>query len=919
MKIDHSQYNRAMSAPIVTTKLYIPPLRPNSVVRPRLLARLNDGLHHKLTLISAPAGFGKTTLASAWLARCGRPAAWLSLDSADNDPNRFLAYLIAALQAIAPTIGVDVMGLLQSSQPPTIDTLLPTLLNEIATMPQPAILVLDDYHLLDAAPIDQALAFLVEHLPPALHLVIVTREDPQLPMARLRARGHLTELRAADLRFTPTEATTFLAEVMHLDLSPADIAALEARTEGWITGLQLAALSMQGQQDTSGFIRAFAGDHRYILDYLVDEVLQRQPAATRSFLLQTSILERLYGPLCDAVTGQAGGSMRLEALHRGNFFVIPLDDTRHWYRYHHLFAEVLVAHLRAEQPDDIALLHQRASAWYEQHNLVADAIRHAFAAEDFVHAANLIERVWQALRQSRQDATLLGWLSAIPGQVLDHRPTLSVAYAHVLLANGVFEGVEERLRAAEQCLNTQAAERAKSGDPATEAERSTGDTAASHQLPGTIAIARAGLALARGDVPATVTYAQQAFDLAPADEYLLRGAANGFLGLAAWARGDLAAAHDIFAQGMAMLQQAGNIADVINGTITLATIRMAQGHLRDAMRTYERGLQLATAYGDSAPRGTADLYVGMSELMLEQGNLQAAMQLLQQSTNLGEHAGFPQNRYRWHVAMARIHEVEGALDSALTQLDEAEHLYMSDFSPNVRPIAALRVRVWIAQGRLAEALSWAREQGLSIQDSPSFLREFEHITLARVLLAHAQHQRDERSLSEVASLLERLERAAEAGERTGSLIEILLVEALVYQAQGNLAAALRPLARALALAAPEGYTQSIIREGPAMAELLIKMAGGHPKEYIHRLLAAFGEHEYEHASPSIAQPLVEPLSERELDVLRLLRTELSGPEIARRLMVSLNTIRTHTRNIYDKLGVTNRLAAIRRADELELF
>src|SRR5579872_6932168 len=377
--------------PILATKLYLPRFRPNVVSRPRLLERLNEGLHRKLTLIAAPAGFGKTTLISEWVAFIERPTAWLSLDEGENDPTRFLAYLVAAVQTIAPTLGEGVMGVLQSSQPPPPEAILTALLNEIISLPDPFVLVLDDYHMIDAKTVDMTLAFLVEHLPPQMHLVMATREDPHLPLARLRARGHLTELRAADLRFTASEAAAFLKQAMGLNLSAADIAALEDRTEGWIAGLQLAALSMQGHQDVAGFICECAGDHRYIVDYLVEEVLQRQPAPVRSFLLQTSILDRLNGPLCDAVTGQEEGNARLEALERGNFFVVPLDDTRHWYRYHHLFADVLSAHLRAEQPDQLAPLHRRASEWYEQNGSVADAIRHALEASDFGRAADLVE------------------------------------------------------------------------------------------------------------------------------------------------------------------------------------------------------------------------------------------------------------------------------------------------------------------------------------------------------------------------------------------------------------------------------------------------------------------------------------------------------------------------------------------------
>src|SRR5437868_5017194 len=424
-----------MPTPILATKLYIPPLRPNVVIRPRLLERLNEGLYRKLTLIAAPAGFGKTTLVSEWVEGIERPkarTAWLSLDEGDNDPARFLAYLVAALQTIAATIGEGVLGVLQSPQPPPPEAILTALLNEITTLPDHFVLVLDDYHVIDAKPVDLALTFLVEHLPPQMHLVIATREDPLLPLARLRARGELTELRAADLRFTPSEAAEFLNSVMGLTLSPGDIAALEDRTEGWIAGLQLAALSMRGREDIPEFIRAFAGDHRYIVDYLVEEVLQRQSAPVRSFLLQTSILDRLNGPLCDAVTGQEESNARLEALERGNFFVVPLDDRRHWYRYHHLFAEVLSVHLMAEQPDQVATLHRRASAWYEQNGSVADAIRHALAAEDFERAAGLVELAVPAMGRNRQEATVLDWLRALPDELLRCRPVLGVAYAHVL-------------------------------------------------------------------------------------------------------------------------------------------------------------------------------------------------------------------------------------------------------------------------------------------------------------------------------------------------------------------------------------------------------------------------------------------------------------------------------------------------------
>lgn len=916
-----------MSTPILATKLYVPPPRPNLVLRPRLIERLNAGLGRKLTLISAPAGFGKSTLVSDWLAACGRPAAWLSLDEGENDPARFLAYLVAALQTIAPNLGETALGLLHSAQPPPTEAILTALLNEISTFPDSFVLVLDDYHVIDAKPVDMALTFLLEHLPAPLHLVIATRQDPDLPLARLRARGQLSELRAADLRFTHDEAADFLNAGMGLSLSAADIAALEERTEGWIAGLQLAALSLQGHPDVHQFIRAFAGDHRYIVDYLVDEVLRRQPEPVRRFLLQTAILDRLHGPLCDAVTGQEGGSARLEALERGNLFVVPLDDQRHWYRYHHLFADVLAAHLLAEQPEQIPALHRRASVWYEQHGLVNRAIRHALASEDFARAADLVEPAVPAMRRSRQETTVLGWLAALPESVIRHRPVLSASYAWALLMSGTLEGVEAHLRDTERWLDmdmdTTATMRERPEVPSAETcpepsrRMVVVDEEEFRRLPGTIAVWRAGQALALGDVPATMYHARRALDLVAEDDHLRRGSAVGLLGLAYWTTGDLEEAHRMYAECSARVQRVGYISDALGCAIALADIRIAQGRLHEAMRTYERALQLATEPGEPALRGTADMYVGMSELHRERDDLESAMQDLLRSKDLGEHVGLPQNRYRWCVAMARIRQAEGDLDGALDLLHEAERFYVSDYFPNVRPIAALRARVWVAQGTLGEVLDWAREQNLSVEDDLSYLREFEHITLARVLLARSTSEPGDRSLREAMGLLERLLSAAEDGARTGSAIEILVLQALAHQMQGNISAALAPLERALTLAEPEGYVRLFVDEGPPMAALLdVAAKRGIAPSYVRRLRTACDQAE---ESVPAQQGLIEPLSEREREVLRLLASDLSGPEIASELIVSLNTVRTHTKNIYSKLGVNSRRAAVRRAEELNLL
>jgi LuxR family transcriptional regulator, maltose regulon positive regulatory protein len=912
-----------MYTPILATKLYIPFPQPNVVLRPRLIERLNeDGLHRRLTLVCAPAGFGKTTLLGEWLTGLPQLTAWLSLDEGDNDPVRFLAYLVAALQTVAPNIGEGVLGALQSPQPPPTETILTALINEISAVGDDLVLVLDDYHIVDARPVDDALTFLLEHLPPQVHLVIATREDPNLPLGRLRARGQLTELRATDLRFTPSEASVFLKGVTGLNLSAEDIAALETRTEGWIAGLQLAALSMRGREDVPGFIRAFAGDNRYIVDYLVEEVLGRQPERIRSFLLQTSILDGLSGPLCDAVTNQEEGKARLETLERGNLFVIPLDDNRHWYRYHHLFAEVLYTHLMAEQPGQVSTLHRRASEWYEHNGSAADAIRHALAAEDFRRAADLIELAVPAMRRRRQEATLLGWLKALPDEVVYFRPVLSVVYAGALQQGGEIEGVEDRLRDAERWLDTTADRRERPEAPS--AEMVVTDEEAFRRLPASIAVQHAGLALALGDVTDTVTYARRALDLAACDDHFRRGAAAALLGLASWTSGDLEAAHRSYTDGMDHLQKAGYISDAVGGSIALADIRIAQGRLREAMRTYEHALQLAAEQGDPAMRGTADMYVGMSELHRERGDLNAAREHLLTSKEQGEHTGFPQNPYRWRVAMARILEAQGDPDGALDLLHEAERLYVSDFYPNVRPIAALKARMWVAQGRLDEALGWAREQGLSAHDDLSYLREFEHITLARVLLAEYKRERVERSIHRSMGLLERLLQAAEEGGRTGRVSEILMLQALAHEVQGDYPSALVPLERALSLAEPEGYVRVFVDEGIPMAHLLYEaLSHGVEPQHARRLLAAFPVAESEQTtSPQSRGPgseLVEPLSARELEVLQLIADGLTNQGAADRLYLSPHTVKVHTRNIFTKLAVNNRTQAVARGKALGIL
>jgi LuxR family maltose regulon positive regulatory protein len=882
-----------------------------------LIDRLNAGLSRtpSVTLISAPAGFGKTTLVSEWIATLtgsGVRVAWLSLDESDNLPARFLMYLVAALQTIAPQIGEATLVALQSSQPPPIDVLLIALLNDLTTLGD-VVLVLDDYHVIESQPIDEALTFFVDHLPQRVRLVIASREDPQLPLARLRARGQLIELRAADLRFTPAEAADFLNRVMGLSLSAEDIAALENRTEGWIAGLQLAAISMQGHHDTVGFIQSFTGSHRFVLDYLVEEVLQRQPARVRSFLLETSILDRLSGPLCNVMTDQTDAKAMLESLERGNLFVIPLDDQRQWWRYHHLFAEVLQAHLREAQPDRVSELHRRASVWFEQNDLPADAIHHALAAEDFDRAAELIERVWLSMDLSYQSATWLGWAKALPDELIRVHPVICLGYGWALLNGGELEASEPRLRDAERWL-----------EPSDElaAQMVVVDEVEFRSLPASIASARAYRALALGDIPGTIEQARRALKLAAEDDVIRRTQATALLGMAEYASGDLQSAEQYLLDFQAMMWQANDLANAIGITFVLANIQLAQGRLREVVSAYQHSLQLALNRGMPFFLGVSDLYRGLSEVLCEQGQLEAATQYLQTAQQLGERGsltGWPQ---RLSVAQARMKEVQGDLVNALALLDEAERQYVRNPLPD-RPIAALKARLWIRQGKLTEALSWVREQNLSADDDLSYLREFDHLTLARVFIAEYKTDRADDALRAALKLLQRLLQAAEEGSRTGSVIEILILQALAHQAQGDLPRALASLERTLTLAEPQGYLQVFIDEGPPMAELLtgMKVEGRtvKQKDYIHKLLAAFGTQREVQPSALSLQPLTEPLSERELEVLRLLGTELSGPEIARKLSVSLNTVRTHTKNIYSKLGANNRRAAIRRAEELDLL
>ena len=891
--------------PLLETKLYLPQWSAALVSRSRLIDRITP--QRKLTLVSAPAGFGKTTLLAEWVAAMpAKSIAWVSLDHSDNDPAIFWTYLIAALQTLEPGLGAQSLTLLQSPQPPPVESVLMPLLNELATAEADIALILDDYHAIATQAIHQGMGFLLDHLPPQMHVIIASRADPPLALARFRARGELTELRVRDLRFTAAEAAAFLNQVMGVAILASDVAALEKRTEGWIAGLQLAALSLQGRENISDFVAAFSGDDRYIVDYLLEEVLQRQPEGVRRFLLQTAILERLSSSLCDAVTGQNDGQAMLETLERSNLFIIPLDNKRRWYRYHHLFADVLQAHALAEWPERLPELQAQASQWYEHHGFFADAIRHALAAQDFERAADLIEQVWPAMRKRQQENTVLNWMQSLPEPLIRNRPILSVAYALVLLHTGHLETVEARLQDAERRL-----------------AQLPGRNAGSYRsLPASIANARAYRAQALGDFAGTITYAQQALALLSADDDYERGTTAAFLGLAYWASGNVRAAYGSFAEALEIFKDLGGLEIAVAATFILANMGMAQGILRKAVTACEQALELAGQQPGPMLQGVAELHLALSELCYEQGNIAAAKQHLLTGESLREQISISGADYMWWLIKAQLTAAQGDLDQALEQLHGAEQRYRQSPVPNVRPLAALKVRWWLRQGRLAEALDWVKECGLSAEDEPSYLREYEHLALARVAIAqHASAGSDHADMPQVTALLTRLLAAATAQERTGSIVNIRVAMALASHAHGDTEAALASLEQALILAEPEGYVRIFVEEGTPMAQLLGQaMARGITPTYTQQLLTAaetWGKPPGEPSLPPRA-PLIAPLSQRELEVLRLLNTELSGPEIARELVVALSTVRTHTKRIYSKLNVTNRRAALKRAAELGL-
>ena len=873
-----------MSAPILATKLYIPSLQPKVVLRPRLIERLNEGMHRRLTLISAPAGFGKTTLISEWLAVCGRPAAWLSLDEGDNDPTRFLAYLVAALRTIAPNVGEGVLGALQSPQPPPTESILTALLNEIDTVPGDFVLVLDDYHVIDTEQVDGALAFLLDHLPPRMHLVISTREDPSLPLARLRARGQLGELRAADLRFATSEAAEFLNQGMGLSLSGEDIAALETRTEGWIAGLQLAAISVRGHEDATSFIESFTGSHHFVLDYLVEEVLQQQPESVQTFLLRTSILDRLCGPLCDAVLldPTASGQETLEYIEHANLFLVPLDDERRWYRYHHLFAELLRQRLlrgAASSTGDVHDFHRRASKWYEEHGLEIDAFRHAAAANDVERAERLIEGAGVPLYFRGTVAPVLKWLASLPKTVLDARPSLWVMYASVLLLVD-HPAVEQKLQAAEAALR------------GTEPDDRTRD------LVGRIASMRATLAVIQHDAETIIAQSRRALEYLHPDNLPIRNATTWTLGHAHQLQGDRAAAREAYDEVISTGKSFGDSVYTIAATINLGQLQEADNRLALATRTYRRVLKLA---GDPPQPIACEACLGLARIAYQWNELEAAEQHGQQFIQLTRQMGSVDSFASYDVFLARLKLAQGDVDGAVAILTRTEEFVRQhNFLFRMPDVASVQVLALLRQGDLAAAARLAEAHDLPV-------------SRARVHLAKGD-------ATAALAALGPLRRQAEAKGWEDERLEVMVLQTLALQAHGEKDEAAQILGDALALAEPGGFIRIFVDEGTQMAHLLSETAArGIMPAYTGRLLAAFEAEEHKSEDKSYlppAQPLSEPLSQRELEVLRLIAQGLSNREIGERLFLAVDTVKGHNRRIFGKLMVRRRTEAVAKAKSL---
>src|SRR6266508_3525496 len=893
---------------LLSTKFSIPRIRRDLLARSHLISRLEEATRRELVLVSTPAGFGKTTLLAGWAQAAEGPVAWLSLDGDDNDPARFWRYIVAAIDKVHGGIGERALSLLNASAPPTFKAVVTALVNELAAHPDELVLILDDYHRIESPAVHDSLSFLLEHLPLGMHVVIASRSDPPIPLARFRARGQLAELRAADLRFTLAEAAALLRRVWGLNLPAQSIAVLETRTEGWVTGLQLAALSLRGASDPARLIQHFTGSNRYILDYLTEEVLAQQPDEVISFLLQTAVLEHLSGPLCDLLTGRSDGQAMLSHLERTNLFLVPLDEQRHWYRYYQLFADLLRARLQEADPKRVPELHRKAAAWYKQYGLVSDALRHALAAGEAVWAARLLEQHVEEVLRRGEGETLRGWLAALPQEVVRARPRLALAQAIAAFNAGRLEVAEPLLEQAEQALATA---------PREPYEPSIGKQMSMlANVPASIALLRAAVAALRGDAECTTELVRRAQAQLAEDERGPRISVRWNLAQADWMRGRLADAERAFAAIVADGREAGEPHLTLTASSVLGRIQRAQGRLDAALRTYQAGLEFAARTGPTLVLSAAVAHVGMADVLYERNQLEHALWHAREGIALGRQLTTTQTLASGLVRLAWIRQAMGSRAEAREAMEEAYQVMPSrEIVALHNPVPAERARLLLAQGDVKQAAHWVEERGLAEEDAPRYARELEELVLARYLLR--QHMAD-RALA----LLERLGAAAKAQARMGSLIEIHLLQALGLQAMGKADQAMKVVAQALLQAESEGYIRTFVDEGRPMAALLHRaLSRGVTADYTTRILAAFPSVDLgTRASPApVAASFTEPLSARELEVLRLLSSGASNQEIAAELSIALTTARKHVSNIIGKLGVTNRTQAVSRGRDFGLL
>ena len=878
-----------MSLPILATKLYIPPSRPNRVERPRLIARLNEGLAAgcRLTLISAPAGFGKTSLVSEWIEACGRPAAWLSLDEGENDPTRFLSYLIAALQTIKPGLADDLLALLQSPQAPQTESILIPLLNEVATIPENFILVLDDYHALDSKSVDEILAFLLKHQPPRMHLAIATREDPPLPLARLRAQGQLNELRTDDLRFTLVETTAFFNQVMGLSITPEDITALEARTEGWIAGLQMAAISLQGREDTADFIRAFSGSHYFVLDYLMKEVIDRQPEGIRNFLLKTSILQRLCAPLCEAVLGIPSGSGQklLEELELSNLFIIPLDNQRHWYRYHHLFGELLRHRLKQNSSTgEITALHIRASEWYEVNQMAFEAFQHAVAANDVPRSERLVESKEMGLHLRTVAMPVLDWLNSLSNEVRDASPRLWVRAATLALMAGRTSTVEQAIAGAEAAL------------------QNAKPDAETRDLIGQIACAKATYAFFHYDFETMLSEAHRALEYLNPGNMAFQFTANWALANALRVSGKRSDANRATQDCLAISQKSPSMFSKILAVMNLAVLQEMNNQLFQAAESYRQAIEIS---GDHPQPNMAEAHFGLARIYYEWNDPKSA----EEHDKIGLQMArlFDQEVDRFivnEVFLARLRLAQGDLAGAAGMLAQTEKTARrKNYELRFGDIAELQILILLQQSDLSAAAELAGQNELPL-------------SRARVRLAQGD------APAALAILEPILKQAKEKGW-VDKQLNAMVLQALALSANHERDKALRILEEILTMAEPGGFVRLFMDEGAPMAALLSEASvQGFRSDYLDKLLTAFANEKLKAENKLFTlkpQALIAPLSPRELEILQLIAQGLSNRQICDRLFLALSTVKGHVGIIFDKLRVQRRTEAIARARELGLL